>query len=420
MADKAVSGKVGHQPMKIGFVSPFKPHDVADLLGPAAQGVLAGIRGVTATPVAPLVRVLHRRGHDLSIFCLDPSVSAPQVLRGDRLAIHVLPKRRARQYLLDFYAQERRQICEAVAQARPEALTAHWTYDHALGALDTGLPTVVTCQDTPLRYAWIAKSCFLAYHIPVAWSVIRRADRLICVSPYTAGHIQKYFRPKCPVELVPNTLVPDIYQRGARRLAGQRPARPFTFCNAGGWGGLKNTFTLLKAFAMVHRQEPAARLVMFGRGCGPGQAGEQWARGRHLQAGVEFRGPTSQEKVLDFLETEADAMVHPSLIEAHPMVLLEAMACGVPVIAGSDSGGVAWTLDDGRCGHLCDVRDARALAGKMLDALRSPDGNLALAARAWKDSQSRFNLEKSAIAYELALAGLAACGPAPAIGQHDK
>ena len=350
-------------PMKIGIVSPFMPHDLANLLEAASRERLADIRGVPAPTVSPLAREWHRRGHQLFVFCLDPSVARTHVLCGERLSIHVIPKRRYRDCLLDFYHVECRLLRETICREAPDVLSAQWTYEHAKAALQCGLPTVVTCHDTPLRYGWIINRPSYWYHVAMAWRVIRKATWLVCVSPYTAQHIQKYFFPRCRVEVVPNGLSPEVFQHGERRLRETvRPDRPFTFCSVGQWGGLKNIPTLLKAFTIVHAQEPATTLVLFGPGLGPGQEAEQWARPRNLHPSVVFKGGTPRDEVIGFLETQADMMVHPSQVETHGMVLIEAMACGVPVIGGSHSGAVAWTLEEGRCGFLCDVRDERSLA----------------------------------------------------------
>lgn len=390
--------------MKLGVVSPFMPHEVADLLDNPSREKLADICGVPAPSTTALVRGWHQRGHAVFIFCLDPSVATGQILRGDRLTVHVLPKRRARYCLLDFYRTECCLIRAAVEREAPEVLSAQWTYDHAWAALQCGLPTVVTCHDTPLRYAWIAKNFFMTYHLLLAARVIRRADRLVAVSPYTARHIEKYFHPCAPVAVVPNGVQPEIFQRGERRLkSAQRPERPFTLCSVGGWGGIKNLATLLQAFGRVRAQQPNVRLALFGRELGPGQAAEHWARNRNLHHDVVFKGGTPHEQVLEFLETEADLMVHPSLIETHGLAIVEAMACGVPVIAGRHSGAVAWTLGEGRDGFLCDIRDERVLAEKIIAVRNQPDGHRALIERAWASAKSRFNLDQAVIANEAIL-----------------
>jgi len=389
--------------VKIGLVSAFKPQDLADLLQDDSRRRLEKIMGVTATPVTPMAREWHRRGHDLTIFTLDPSVSTPQHLKGERLSIHILPKRRSRECLLDCYRQERHLIRTAVASESPEVLSAQWTYDHALAALDCSLPTAVTCHDTPLRYAWIAKHWHMTYHLLVAWKVIRKADHLICVSPYTAHHIQRYFRPHCPVDVIPNGLYPEVFERGRRRLEKLELAqRTYTLCSVGGWGRLKNQKTLLQAFAALPpAKDRPTKLVLFGQGTGPGEACESWALKRNLHQNVEFRGSKPRERILDFLETGADLMVHPSLIETHGMVLIEAMACGVPVVGGIKSGAVPWTLEAGNSGFLCDVRDVHDLTRTILLARdQTNEERHAMTLRAWHFVSERFRIEDAARANE--------------------
>lgn len=82
------------------------PHDLADLLDNTSRALLKNLRGVLATPVTPLVREWHHRGHRLSVFCPDSSVDREWILRGERLVIHVLLRRRNRYCLLDDYRVE--------------------------------------------------------------------------------------------------------------------------------------------------------------------------------------------------------------------------------------------------------------------------------------------------------------------------
>ncbi|MCH7228010.1 glycosyltransferase family 4 protein [Haloferula sp. A504] len=403
--------------MKIGICSPFMPQEVEDLLDPPSRSLLAEIGGVTATPVVPLVRLWHEQGQEVAVFCLDQSVVRPLRLVGDRISIDVLPKRRFRESLVDCYRVERELLGDAVMGAAPDVLSAQWSYEHALGAIDTGMPTVVTCHDTPLRYAWTSKNFFMSYHVFVAAMVIRRARGLVCVSPYTARHIRRFFRPRCEPVTIPNGIPRELLERGKRRLlSSSSPGGLKTICSIGGWGRLKNVKTLLKAFSMMRfRSSDPARLVLFGKGLGAGGDAEQWAKARNFDGGVEFRGSVPYESILDFLEAEAGLMVHPSLVETHGMVLVEAMACGVPVIGGERSGAVPWTLGDGRYGRLCRVRSAKALARTMESALRDKDGTKKLAGAAWDSVAERFLIEHTAannlqVLLETSASGLPAGG----------
>jgi glycosyltransferase involved in cell wall biosynthesis len=111
---------------------------------------------------------------------------------------------------------------------------------------------------------------------------------------------------------------------------------------------------------------------MFGTGHGVDEEAANWARERGMEKGIEFVGQIQHKVLLDRLSTEVNVLVHPALEEAQPMALIEAMALGIPVIAGEAAGGVPWTLDDGRGGVLVDVRSATAVAKAMLQLASDP------------------------------------------------
>jgi glycosyltransferase involved in cell wall biosynthesis len=370
--------------------------------------MLKGFDGQNATPVSPMVRQWLENGHEVAVFCLDQSVVSPQILTGTRLSVHVLPKRRARSYMLDVYKKERALIVNAIKYENPDVISAQWSYEHAMGAQDSELPCVVTCHDTPLRYAWNAKNFYMCYHLLIARHVIRKAKHLICVSPYTADHIKKIFQPKGTLSIIPNGLPEELFLRGKSRFLNKRPTSSiFTICSIGGWGRLKNIKSLLKAYALLRQKHPNTRLVLFGSQLGSLERGEMWARANHFDIGVEFRGVTPRQQLFDFLEYEADLMMHPSKIETHGMVLIEAMACGVPVIAGQRSGAVPWTLDHGKSGILCDIRQPKVIAEAIEQILMNPERTQSIVHHAWHSTYDRFRIVNAAAANEKLLLEIA-------------
>ena len=86
---------------------------------------------------------------------------------------------------------------------------------------------------------------------------------------------------------------------------------------------------------------------------------------------VTFTGPLGREAVASEMQRAA-ALVLPSVSdESFGMVLVEAMACGIPVIA-SDIGGIPTVVDHGKNGLLVPPRDARALADAIQRVLDNP------------------------------------------------
>ncbi|MEK7518650.1 MAG: glycosyltransferase [Patescibacteria group bacterium] len=88
---------------------------------------------------------------------------------------------------------------------------------------------------------------------------------------------------------------------------------------------------------------------------------------------VVFTGAVQQEK-LHYYYSAANACVIPSYYEPFGMVPLEAMACKVPVIA-SDTGGLPYTVRDGKSGILVPVRNPGAIANQIYNVLTNRELN---------------------------------------------
>jgi glycosyltransferase involved in cell wall biosynthesis len=124
----------------------------------------------------------------------------------------------------------------------------------------------------------------------------------------------------------------------------------------------KNPLLLVDALAQLDPQR--YRLTWIGRG----RLEEAVCR-RALHAGVSDRlalhGFVAFGPELLALYRRAHAFVHVSLTEGVPQVLIEAMACGTPVVA-TDVGGVAAALDSGRAGLLVPPDDLEALVRAII------------------------------------------------------
>jgi glycosyltransferase involved in cell wall biosynthesis len=87
-----------------------------------------------------------------------------------------------------------------------------------------------------------------------------------------------------------------------------------------------------------------------------------------------------------------DLFVLPSAWEALPIAILEAMACGVPVLATS-VGGVPEAIDAGLTGELVPPHDPDALAGALARLMADPDQLRSLGARAAQVARERFSVD---------------------------
>jgi len=152
---------------------------------------------------------------------------------------------------------------------------------------------------------------------------------------------------------------------------------------------VKGVVHLVEAWHVVVRQCPYSRLIIVGDG--PERATLHAAV---LQAGLDdsihFAGRVPNEEVALYMAS-ADLFVLPSLSEGFPLVVLEAMAAGLPVVV-SNVTGLAEIVDDGENGLLVPPKDSESLAAAMVWLIGSPDerdrigraNREAAAARSWR------------------------------------
>jgi glycosyltransferase involved in cell wall biosynthesis len=92
---------------------------------------------------------------------------------------------------------------------------------------------------------------------------------------------------------------------------------------------------------------------------------------------------------------EADMLVLPSFAEGVPMVLMEAMASRIPVIA-SRVAGVPELVEDGVTGFLVPPGDVESLAARMVALWDDPERARAMGARGRRVVEADFDVEREA------------------------
>jgi glycosyltransferase involved in cell wall biosynthesis len=133
------------------------------------------------------------------------------------------------------------------------------------------------------------------------------------------------------------------------------------FVTAGRLVAQKDQQTLLRAFSLL-RQKRQARLLILGEGDNR-EALEQLARDLGVEADVRLPGSVANPHKYF---ARARAFVLSSKWEGFPNVIIEALACGCPVISTDCPGGAAEILADGAFGTLVAVEDPEALSEAML------------------------------------------------------
>ncbi len=276
-----------------------------------------------------------------------------------------------------------------------------------MAARAAGLPAVHTVH-TPSFFLPSNPLAIGAYRMAEGWLNRHATRRTIFVSKtirqiYLDGHLV----PPEKAVLVPNGLEADWFGPALHIL---RPEQEVRFLFVGRMAREKGIENLAAAFGIVAGRIPGARLQVAGDGPKRGElirAAETGGWRRQL----DLPGLLMRVKIRETMHA-ADVFVLPSDFESFSYTLLEAMACGLPIIA-TDAGGNRDLVEPGRTGLLVPRRDPKALGEAMLQLGGNPDMRVSMgregALRAREYTLQRM-IDGTRAVYSEVLAGRSAAG----------
>jgi glycosyltransferase involved in cell wall biosynthesis len=249
----------------------------------------------------------------------------------------------------------------------------HNTYDVILediNKLPFFMPLVTKIPVVPIIPHLFGTTAFRETNVGIASYVVAlesfipivfRKNRFIVISPSTKNDLAARGVSPDRIEVVLCGLDHDRY----RDLGLERFEEP-TIVHLGRLLRYKSVDVALKAMLRIRSRLPAAKLVIIGDG--PHKpALEHEAKRLGLGASVQFSGFMQHEELVRFLN-RAHLLINPSPKEGWGLTVVEANACGLPVVA-SDRPGLRDSVRDGETGYLVPYGDAAAFAAKSLAIL---------------------------------------------------
>ncbi|MDE2058359.1 MAG: glycosyltransferase [candidate division NC10 bacterium] len=232
------------------------------------------------------------------------------------------------------------------------------------------------------------------------------ADAIIAVSDGVADDVARVTSlPRERITTIYNPVVTPELQEKARAALDHpwfAPGSPPVVLGVGRLATQKDFSTLLRAFGLV-RAVRKARLIILGEGKERPEL-EALTRGLDIASDVALPGFTPNP--FPYM-ARASLLVLSSAWEGLPGVLIEAMACGCPVVSTDCPSGPAEILDGGTYGPLVPVGDDTALAKAILSVLETPPDSERLRTQA-----AQFSVDRATDRYLqvlLELSGLPKC-----------
>lgn len=258
-------------------------------------------------------------------------------------------------------------------------------------------------------------------HVHIKWSdfysaiacwAIRNADAVFGISDYVSRSVVTFGKEPERVHTILNGI--DVARWDPRTIDGSAVRREFgippgapVLASVSRLFVHKGTAELLRAFALVQKELPAARLFIVGEETpfSRGFMAEMRALAREL--GVSDTAIfTGQRADVPNIMAACDVYTMPSDEEPFGLVYLEAMAMGKPVIALAN-GGTPEVIEHGHTGLLSAYQDVPAFAANVLALLRDPEMRLRMGANGRSRVLARFTAERMARDAGAAYAALA-------------
>jgi N-acetyl-alpha-D-glucosaminyl L-malate synthase BshA len=325
-----------------------------------------GGSGVVATELA---RSLAERGHEVHVISYAPPVRLQRY--SPHIVFHEVPVFEYPLFESPLYTiHAAATIANLVQYADLQVVHAHYALPHGISAflarasLDAPrFAIVTTLHGTDVTLVGQHPSFF-----PITRLALLQSDRLSCVSRFLEGVVRDRFRVSPErVTVIPNfvdtsVLVPKPLEERRRQWRTDK-----CIVHVSNFRPVKRVLDVLRVFERVRTRVPC-ELVLIGDG--PDRIlAEQYCVERGLYRSVHFLG--KQEDVGPPLQG-ASVFLLPSELESFGLAALEAMSCGVPVVATA-VGGVPEVIEDGVQGFLHAVGDIEGMAAHVEQLLTDED-----------------------------------------------
>jgi len=264
---------------------------------------------------------------------------------------------------------------------------AYWTFAGLVAIATkvfTSVPVVINLFGSDILFS----------KIPVLWrllcKLLNRADAIVCESQHFADQLIVKGISKEKIHICPWGI--DIEQFKPRdkltmRKALQLPENSHLIVTVGNLSERKGQNYLLASLPKILKSFEQVKVIVVGEGDYRNDL-ERMIENLNLEQYVFLAGFQKDETIPNWLNA-ADIFVLPSLLEGTPNILLEAIACNLPVVT-TDVGGIGSVIKDGENGILIPPRSESRIAEAVITLLQDPALSERLTSNAQNTLKSQF------------------------------
>ncbi|MFQ5716757.1 MAG: glycosyltransferase [Nitrospinales bacterium] len=307
-----------------------------------------------------------------------------------------------------FFLCQTRALYKAVKEFKIDVVNSHWMIPQGFSAAwlkpSMGFKHILTIH---------AAGLFALRRLPfgkqLARMIVKNTETIYCVSSYNQRMLSDLVQTEIQAQILPMGIHAEFYDDGmdqetAREELGIGEGKIILY--VGKLSEKKGVTYLLRAFNQVYEERTDVSLVIVGGGELESPLKAE-ARNLGIAEKVIFAGYQDKNCIKQYYKT-CDLVVIPSIIDSRgeteglPVVLLEALSSGKPVVA-TRVGGMPDVVTEGENGFLAPQKDPRALAEKIKRAL---EGNASDFTRHAIKTAQRYRWEKIGSDYNKSISKL--------------
>ena len=261
-------------------------------------------------------------------------------------------------------------IIDVIKYEKLDIIHSHYAIPHAISGIlskdilaEKNVKLVTTLHGTDITLVGLEP----AFHPLVKYS-LEKSDAVTAVSEYLKSKTEQSFKADKKIDVITNFIDPEIYKRIPcpnirKHIAPNDEKILMHISNFRAVKRVPDTIRILAEVVKTHK----VKLVLIGDGPDRSES-EKLARELGVWEHVKFLG--KQHALVELLSA-ADVFLLPSQSESFGLSALEAMACGVPVVA-SNIGGIPEVVLHRETGYIAEFGDVERMAKYVRDLLDNP------------------------------------------------
>ena len=262
--------------------------------------------------------------------------------------------------LFDLFNKEINYILKAINIIKPDIILANWPYEFTYAAHKSKIKYIVVNHDVPHKVFYYIPTLYRLVRFIMAKNILKKVKNIITPSLYLKKETQKYSNGN--IKVIFNPIDESFFLKKKTIKKNQKEKKILMISND--FGKRKNIKKAIIAFTHLIKKKLPYKLYLYGSEMGKDKACYNWAIKEKIDLkNIYFMGYIDNSKLANIYK-KSDIYLSTSLEETFGVTYAEAMASGLPIVAGKNSGATKEVIKN--CGILTDVSSVKSICKSII------------------------------------------------------